>query len=97
MYFTIFNILFSFNSQVFYIIDTLYDMSCKIQHIPKGDMKRYISILRLYFEEFGGLIMMGGDMDASSKAVAGIHIADNEAYLLVIVRRYGDVLERSLG
>lgn len=66
-------------------------MSCKIQHIPKGEMKRYISILRLYFEKFGGLVMMGGDVDASSKGIAGIHIADNEAYLLVIVRRYGIV------
>lgn len=75
-----------FNSQIFYIIDTLFDVSCKIQHIPKGEMKRYIGILRLYFEQFGGLVMMGGDIDASSKGIAGIHIADNEAYLLVIVR-----------
>ncbi|KAG4065148.1 hypothetical protein HA402_007545 [Bradysia odoriphaga] len=70
--------------EVFYIIDTLFDVSCKIQHIPKGDMKRYISVLRLYFEQFGGLVMMGGDIDASSKGIAGIHIADNEAYLLVV-------------
>lgn len=48
-------------------------------------MKRFISVLRLYFEQFGGLVMMGGDVDASSKGIAGIHIADNEAYLLVIV------------
>lgn len=72
--------------QVFYIIDTLFDVSCKIQHIPKGEMKRYVSVLRLYFEQFGGLVMMGGDIDASSKGIAGIHIADNDAYLLVIVR-----------
>lgn len=71
--------------QVFYIIDTLFDVSCKILHIPKGEMKRFISVLRLYFEQFGGLVMMGGDIDASSKGIAGIHIADNEAYLLVIV------------
>ncbi|KAJ6635849.1 putative Ufm1-specific protease 1 [Pseudolycoriella hygida] len=70
--------------EVFYIIDTLFDISCKIQHIPKGEMKRYINILRLYFEQFGGLVMMGGDVDASSKGIAGIHIADNDAYLLVI-------------
>lgn len=70
---------------MFYIIDTLFDVSCKILHIPKGEMKRYINVLRLYFEQFGGLVMMGGDIDASSKGIAGIHIADNEAYLLVIV------------
>lgn len=51
-------------------------------------MKRYISVLRLYFEQFGGLVMMGGDIDASSKGIAGIHVVDNEAYLLVIVRKY---------
>lgn len=79
------------NSQVFYIIDTLFDVSCRIQHIPKGEMKRYIGILRLYFEKFGGLVMMGGDIDASAKGLAGIHIVDNEAYLLVIVRRCGIV------
>lgn len=61
-------------------------------------MKRYIGILRLYFEQFGGLVMMGGDIDASSKGIAGIHIADNEAYLLVVVRiiTYGNVHKRSL-
>lgn len=29
--------------------------------------------------------MMGGDLDASSKCIAAIHIADNDAYLLVVV------------
>lgn len=29
--------------------------------------------------------MMGGDLDASSKCIAGIHIVDNDAYLLVVV------------
>lgn len=72
--------------QVFYVIDTLYDVSCKIQHIPKcEDIKKYTNILKHYFEEFGGLVMMGGDVDASSKGIAGIHVADNEAYLLIVV------------
>lgn len=29
--------------------------------------------------------MMGGDLDASSKCIAGIHIVGNDAYLLVVV------------
>lgn len=29
--------------------------------------------------------MMGGDLDSSSKCIAGIHIVDNDAYLLVVV------------
>lgn len=68
------------------MIDTLYDVPCKIQHIPScEDVKKYAGVIKRYFEEFGGLVMMGGDLDASSKAIAGIHIADNDAYLLVIV------------
>lgn len=68
------------------MIDTLYDVPCKIQHIPRNeDVKKYASVIKRYFEEFGGLLMMGGDVDASSKAIAGIHIADNDAYLLVVV------------
>lgn len=72
--------------EVFYVIDTLYDVPCKIQHIPRcEDVKRYAGIIKRYFEEFGGVVMMGGDMDASSKAIVGIHIADNDAFLLVVV------------
>lgn len=29
--------------------------------------------------------MMGGDLDASSKCIAGIHIVGNDAYLLIVV------------
>lgn len=29
--------------------------------------------------------MMGGDIDASSKGIAGVHIYENEAYLLIVV------------
>lgn len=72
--------------QVFYVIDTLYDVPCRIQHIPScQDIRKYSNIIKFYFEQFGGLIMMGGDLDASSKGVAGIHIADNDAYLLIVV------------
>ena len=68
------------------MIDTLYDVPCKIQHIPSiQDIRKFSNIMKFYFEEFGGLIMMGGDLDASSKGVAGIHIVDNDAYLLVVV------------
>lgn len=72
--------------QIFYVIDTLYDVPCRIQHIPcSQDIRKYSNIMKFYFENFGGLIMMGGDMDASSKGIAGIHIADNDAYLLIVV------------
>lgn len=31
--------------------------------------------------------MMGGDVDAASKGVVGIHVAENDAYFLVVVRK----------
>lgn len=71
--------------EVFYTVDSLYDVSCKIVHIPSnGDVKKYVSLLKQYLEEYGGFIMMGGDVDASSKGIAGVHIAGNDAYLLVV-------------
>lgn len=75
--------------EVFYVIDTLYNISCKIQHVPKTeDLKKYANVVKKYFEDWGGLIMMGGDVDASSKGIAGVHIAGNEAYFLVVVSVY---------
>ncbi|XP_067632974.1 probable Ufm1-specific protease 1 [Eurosta solidaginis] len=71
--------------EVFYVLDMLYDVVCKIIHIAyHEDLKRYASVLKKYFEDYGGLVMMGGDKDAGSKGVAGIHICGNQVYLLVI-------------
>lgn len=68
------------------MIDTLYDISCRIQHIPScRDIRKYSNIIKFYFENFGGPIMMGGDLDSSSKCIAGIHIVGNDAYLLIVV------------
>lgn len=68
------------------MLDTLYDISCRIQHIPSShDLRKYSNIIKFYFENVGGLIMMGGDIDTSSKCICGIHIADNDAYWLVVV------------
>lgn len=68
------------------MIDTLYDISCRIQHIPsRNEIRQYSNIIKFYFENFGGLIMMGGDLDTSSKCICGIHIVDNDAYLLIVV------------
>lgn len=75
-----------FDSQIFYVIDTLYDVPCRIQHIPcSQDIRKYCNIIKFYLENYGGLIMMGGDVDASSKGIAGMHIAGNDAYLLIVV------------
>lgn len=68
------------------MIDTLFDVSCKVIHIAKKDsIAKHSDALKEYFETYGGLIMMGGDMDAASKGIAGIHVsADQDIYLLVI-------------
>lgn len=68
------------------MIDTLYDISCRIQHIPScHDIRKYSNIIKFHFENLGGPIMCGGDLDASSKCIAGIHIVHNDAYLLIVV------------
>ncbi|XP_053665404.1 probable Ufm1-specific protease 1 [Anopheles marshallii] len=72
--------------EAIYVIDTLYDVSCKVLHIARSDsIAKHADTLRDYFEQYGGLIMMGGDMDAASKGIAGIHVSvDQDVYLLVV-------------
>lgn len=72
--------------EAIYVIDTLFDVSCKVIHISKKDsIAKHSDTLKDYFETYGGLIMMGGDMDAASKGIAGIHVSDDQdIYLLVI-------------
>lgn len=71
---------------MFMVLDSLYDVSCKIVHINRGkEITNHIETIREHFDEFGGLIMMGGDQDAASKGIAGIHISDAGTYLLVVV------------
>lgn len=72
--------------KVFYTIDSLYDVPCRIQHIPScQELRKFSNIFKSFFEEFGGFAMMGGDIDAASKGVVGIHIAENDAYFLIVV------------
>ncbi|EDS25734.1 conserved hypothetical protein [Culex quinquefasciatus] len=73
--------------EAIYVVDTLFDVSCKVIHISKRDnIAKHADTLKEYFETHGGLIMMGGDMDAASKGIAGIHISadSSDIYLLVI-------------
>uniref|UniRef100_A0A1L8DTJ4 Putative ufm1-specific protease 1-like protein n=1 Tax=Nyssomyia neivai TaxID=330878 RepID=A0A1L8DTJ4_9DIPT len=71
--------------EVFYTVDAIYNVSCKIVHIPSnGDVKKYVTLIKKYLEDYGGFIMMGGDVDCSSKGIVGVHIAGNDAYLLIV-------------
>uniref|UniRef100_A0A1I8PTS7 UFSP1/2/DUB catalytic domain-containing protein n=1 Tax=Stomoxys calcitrans TaxID=35570 RepID=A0A1I8PTS7_STOCA len=75
--------------EVFYTVDTLYDVPCKILHVTKNDdLSKHVAELLKYFRDYGGLVMMGGDMDAASKGIAGIHSNGKESYLLVVDPHY---------
>lgn len=70
------------------MIDTLFGVSCKLIHFRKGaDIKNHKEVLVSYFKDIGGVAMMGGDMDASSKGIAGIKINGDQIDLLVVVSR----------
>lgn len=68
------------------MIDKLFDVPCKILHVNTGDeLIAIVDGLINHFERFGSPVMMGGDVDCSSKGVMGIHVVDNEASLLIVV------------
>lgn len=73
--------------EVFYVVDALYDVPCKILHVRGGakQLHEYADILETYFTETGGFAMMGGDVDASSKGIIGIHRSENAVHLLIVV------------
>lgn len=69
-----------------YIIDYLYQIPCKIIHIPRySKLISYIQELKDYFQKYGGFVMMGGDTDSASKGIAGLYIHHGQHYLLVVV------------
>ncbi|XP_075165757.1 putative Ufm1-specific protease 1 [Haematobia irritans] len=78
--------------EVFYTVDTLYDVPCKILHVTKSDdLQKHIPHLLKYFRDYGGFVMMGGDMDAASKGIAGVHSNGNDSYLLIVDPHYSGV------
>lgn len=70
--------------QVGLVIDQLYDVPCKILHIPKGQLKNHINELVAHFTNRGAPIMMGGDQDCSSKGIVGIHVTPADSHLLIV-------------
>lgn len=71
--------------EISFVIDALYEVPCKIIHVSSDDdLNNHATELQNYFENYGGLIMMGGDLDSSSKGIAGVHIDAGDVYLLVI-------------
>lgn len=67
------------------MIDELFGVPCYIHHIKNYEgLKSKQDELIKHFSTQSCLIMMGGDVDASSKGIAGIHIKDNKIFLLVV-------------
>lgn len=70
-----------------YVIDEMFNVPCYLHHITNNESisSKKTEIVN-YFKDQGGLIAMGGDEDASSKLIAGVHLSRNgELSLLVIV------------
>lgn len=70
-----------------YVIDEIFNVPCHLHHITNNEniSSKKTEIVN-YFKDQGGLIAMGGDEDASSKLIAGVHISSiGELSLLVIV------------
>ena len=58
-------------------------------HVSKNDLQSHFPDIKAHFEKFGSPIMMGGDVDASSKGVFGVATSsDNQDYLLIIDPHY---------
>ena len=56
------------------VIDTLYNVSCKILHCSPGDLFKYTEIIAEHFRNFGSPIAIGGNLDNSSKGILGLAV-----------------------
>lgn len=58
-------------------------------HVNYGDeLQTIVDVLVNHFDKFGSPVMMGGDIDTSSKGIMGIHVGHRDASLLVVVSIY---------
>lgn len=75
--------------QVSYVIDTLYNIPCKLVHVSVGkDLADQTKVLFDHFKTQGGPIMMGGETDVSSKGIMGVCTSATQSYLLVVVSNF---------
>ncbi|CAK8671812.1 ufm1-specific protease 1-like [Clavelina lepadiformis] len=77
-------------------IDYFYDASCKLHHIPAGEVINAINILKKHFTENSSPVMMGGDTDASSKCILGVAGEYEEDYEILILDPHCCATEISL-
>lgn len=73
------------------VLDYFYDVPCKMVHIRGGGAELEqvaVEELQQHFEKHGSPVMMGGDMDNSSKGILGVCTGDKGSCLLVIDPHY---------
>jgi hypothetical protein len=85
----IFNVLtnFSYHFQCSYVIDEIFGTPCYLHHVKsfEGLKSKKDELVRHFSNEQSCLIMMGGDIDASSKGIVGTHVShDSQIFLLVV-------------
>nr|XP_031841942.1 ufm1-specific protease 1 isoform X1 [Nomia melanderi] len=71
--------------EVCLVLNHLYEVLSKIVHVRSGkELSGQIAVIKTHFQEFGSPIMMGGDMDCSSKCIVGIHEGVENTYMLIV-------------
>ena len=70
------------------VVDHLFQVPCKIIHSPSGSLGQHFDTLVAHFRDFGTPVMMGGDVDASSKGIFGAAVSKTAKYLLVVDPHY---------
>ncbi|XP_063225005.1 ufm1-specific protease 1 [Bacillus rossius redtenbacheri] len=70
--------------EVCLVLDQLYAVPCRILHSPHGTLGQQAGALAAHFRDRGSPVMMGGDLDCSSKGVLGAHVSGDHTYLLVV-------------
>ena len=67
------------------VIDTLYNVPCKILHCSSGELVKHADALIEHFKSFASPIAVGGDLDNASKGILGVGVSkkDSKPHFLV--------------
>jgi Ufm1-specific protease 1 len=69
-----------------FVIDELFQVPCFLHHIASSvSISSERNQMIDYFKSHGGLIAMGGDQDAGSKLIVGVHVSDDNDFSLLVV------------
>ncbi|XP_011874219.1 PREDICTED: ufm1-specific protease 1 [Vollenhovia emeryi] len=71
--------------EVSIVVNQLYDVLSKIIHVPSGKgLVDQVDNIKRHLLYCGSPIMMGGDRDCSSKCIVGLHVGNENVYLLIV-------------